>query len=142
MLKRLCTLLLALSLLFVGCGSALAVDSADIQTSQTILKYSSSMEAGIASGQIRIPYSVSSRGVANSIGVSSIRIYTADGTHKATIAGNTSNGLLAKNTSKKSGTYTYSGVSGTSYYAVVTFSAIVNGTSDAKVVTTNTITAP
>ena len=94
------------------------------------LKYAASVSAGTKNGQIKVSYNISSRGVASSIGISSIKIYVTGEGCKATILGTTSNGLLANNTAKKAGTYTYSGVSGTSYYAVVTFTATVNGTSD------------
>lgn len=142
MLKRFCVFIFSLSFLFVGCGNALASIDTEIQTSQTILKYAASVSAGTKNGQIKVSYNISSRGVASSIGISSIKIYATGEGCKATILGTTSNGLLANNTAKKAGTYTYSGDSGTSYYAVVTFTATVNGTSDWKTVTTNTVKAP
>lgn len=141
MLKRLCSLVLMLSLFVSCCGSALAAGGAEVQTSPTLSTYTTSLAAG-SKGQVKVSYNVSSWSTASSIGVSSIKIYKSNGTYVTTINGNTSNGLLASNTNKKIGTYTYSGASGTYYYAMVTFTATVNGTSDWKTVTTNTAKAP
>ena len=142
MAKRLCSFVLMLSLLFSCCGSALATGGAETQASPTLSRYTTSLTAGTKSGQVKISYTVSAWSTASVIGVSAIKIYTSNGSYVTTITGSTSNGLLSSNINKKNGTYTYSGSSGTSYYAMVTFTATVNGTSDWKTVTTNTAKAP
>lgn len=140
-MRRFLSCILAVSLLFACCGSALAADVEPL-ASTTISKYSAALSPGSSSGQITISYSVSALSSASSIGVSSIKIYKSNGTQVTTITGTKSNGLMTSGTNKKIGTYTYSGVSGTSYYAVVTLTATVSGVTDSKPVTTNTTTAP
>lgn len=140
-MKRFFSCILVLSLLFACCGSALAADVEPL-ASPTITKYTASLSSGNNSGQVKFFYNVSSSASASSIGVSTIKIYKSNGTYVTTITGTTSNGLIASGTNKKVGSYSYSGVSGTSYYAIVTFTATVNGVTDSKTVTTNTATAP
>ena len=77
----------------------------------------------------------------STLGASAIRIYKSDGTYVTRILGTTSNGLLKNNAASLSGSYTYQGSSGTSYYAVVTFTASNSSGSDSRMITTSTKTA-
>lgn len=139
-MKKFFACFLAVALLLTCCGTAFAAD-VDPFASSTITGYSAALSPG-NSGQIKLIYSVGASATATSIGVSSIKIYKSNGTQVKTITGTKSNGLLTSGTNKKTGTYTYSGVSGTTYYAVVTLTATVNGVTDSKPVTTNTAKAP
>lgn len=89
-----------------------------------------------------IRYQLTASKMASSIGVSSIKIYKSDGTYITTITGTTANKLIANNKTTYSNTYTYSGVSGTSYYAKVTMFATAGGVTSSGTVKTNTVTAP
>lgn len=131
----------AVALLLTCCGNAFAAD-ADPLSSSVLTQYVASLSPGNR-GQIKITYNVRSSATATSIGVSTIKIYNANGNYLATIKGTTSNGLMTTNAKQKSGTYTYTGAaSGVSYYAVVTCTATVSGVTDTKSVTTNTVKAP
>ena len=54
----------------------------------------------------------------------------------------TSNGLVRSNASRHRSTYTYTGTSGTSYYAEVTVFAKIGSDYDSRTVTTATVKAP
>lgn len=141
-MKRFLPFTLMLMLLFTCYGNALAVETG-VLSSSVMSQYSAVMFQGSARGVVEISYAVSGTApTMTSIVVSSIKIYTSNGNCVKTITGSTSNGLMARNTVKHSGTYSYSGVSKTSYYAIVTFSASVGGNSDTKQVRTNTVKAP
>lgn len=142
-MKRIFSTILMFCLLFSFCGSALAAD-AEVFSSPTLSRYTAQLSRGSSSGKITISYRVgaSASTTITSIGVSSIKIYKANGTYVTTITGTTSNGLVGRNASSHSGTYTYSGVSGTSYYAKVTMFATAGGINDSGTVKTNTVTAP
>lgn len=140
-MKKFFACFFAVALLLTCCGTAIAADF-DSFASSTITGYSAALSPG-SSGQIKLTYNVTASSTATSIGVSTIKIYNANGNYAATIKGTTSNGLLTTNAKQKSGTYTYTGgASGVSYYAVVTCTATVGGVTDNKNVTTNTAKAP
>ena len=133
-MKRFLPFTLMLMLLFTCYGNALAVETG-VLSSSVMSQYSAVMFQGSARGVVEISYAVSGT-------APTMKIYTSNGNCVKTITGSTSNGLMARNTVKHSGTYSYSGVSKTSYYAIVTFSASVGGNSDTKQVRTNTVKAP
>lgn len=142
-MKRIFSVILMLCMLSTFCGSALATD-AGFFASPTLSRYTAQLSKGTSKGKITVSYRVvaSAPSRVTSIGVSSIKIYKSDGTYVTTISGTTSNGLVLKNTSTHTGTYTYSGVSGTSYYAHVTVFATAGGITSSGTVKTNTVTAP
>lgn len=92
-------------------------------------------------GKIDIDFDVTATEYSDYVGVSKIEIYRSDGI-KTTIFGSVDNGLLREDALGLAVTYTYSGVSGKSYYAVLTFYAERDGGSGTKTFTTNTVTAP
>lgn len=140
-MKKFFSCFFAVALLLSCCGNAFAAD-VDPFSSSALAKYTATLSSG-SSGQVKLTYNVIASATASSVGVSTIKIYNANGNYLATIMGTTSNGLMAKNTTQKSGTYTYTGAtSGVSYYAVVTCTATVSGVTDSKPVTTNTAKAP
>lgn len=140
-MKKFFACFLAVALLLTCCGNAFAADVNPF-SSVALAKYTATLSPG-NSGQIKISYNVIASETASSVGVSTIKIYKSNGTQVTTIKGTTSNGLMATNAARKTGTYTYSGgTSGLSYYAVVTCTATVGGVTDSKPVTTNTAKAP
>lgn len=139
-MKKLISCLLVCMMIFSCCSVAFAAGiepyaSLSLRTTQT------SASTGTNSGEIKIFYQSRANKVSSPIGVSSIAIYKSDGTYVTTIYGSTSNGLMANGTTSKSGTYTYKGSSGTSYYAKVTLSATAGGEHDSRTVTTNSARA-
>jgi len=142
MKKRIVSLLLMVSLMLsFGCVTASAAEIMPL-ASTTITSYSASVAAGRNSGEIKISYEIQAKNVASTIGISTVKVYKADGSYVTTIYGSTSNGLLGSNSNYRSSTYTYKGTSGTSYYTVITFKATVGSETDTKEFTTNTIKAP
>lgn len=132
MLKRSASLFLTIALM-LGC----MVLPADARASEYLSSYRALISG--SSGKLEIGYTVVAGETMTSIGVSKIQIYKSNGTLVATITGSTTNGLLVKNSDAHSDTYTYSGKSGESYYAVVTFIAKDSSGSDSKSVTTKTV---
>lgn len=142
-MKRIFSIILMFSLFFMFSTHALASD-AGVFSNPTLSRYTAQLSRGPSKGKITVFYRVSANAptAINSIGVSSIKIYKANGVYVTTISGTTSNGLVARNVTSHSGTYSYTGVSGTSYYAQVTMFATAGGTTGNGTVKTNMITAP
>ena len=122
-MKKLIACFLACIMMFSCCVGALAVTEDMMRASISISSTTATLGTGVNSGEVKITYQVRASKTASPIGASSIAIYKSDGSYVTTIRGTTSNGLMANSTTSKSGTYTYKGTSGTSYYAKVTFSA-------------------
>lgn len=141
-MKRIFTSSFALLLVLTFCLGIAGASAVEPRASLTIASYSSTMKAGSSSGQLKIGFDVTASKMADSLGVSSIAIYKADGTYVTTITGSTSNGLIETSSSLHKGTYTYAGTSQVSYYAKVTVFATVGSTSDSRTVTTTTVKAP
>ena len=139
MKKRVFPFILVIVCLFSVCGSALALE---IRASSTLMSYPVSASRGSSSGEIKISYDIQANNFADSLGISSIEIYKSDGTYVTTITGSTSNGLVRSNASRHRSTYTYTGTSGTSYYAEVTVVAKIGSDYDSRTVTTATVKAP
>lgn len=100
------------------------------------------LSTGASSGQIKLSYAVySAAGLADTIGISKIQVYRANGTLYKTINGSTSNGLIGTNALTHSGNYTTACSAGASYYCVVTFVVTKDGGGDTYSTTTNTATA-
>lgn len=139
MKKRFISFLLATFCILTLMGSTLAVEN---RASSTVAHYTITATAGSGSGKILVSYDVSSNGTADSLGVSSIEIYKSDGTYVTTINGSTSNGLVRNNSIRHRSSYTYTGTSGTSYYAEVTVFAKIGSDYDSRTVTTAAVKAP
>lgn len=120
------------------------VNAASVQpyASQYLSNYIAVLTAGNSSGKVNIAFSVGGTTGTTTVGVQKAMIYKSNGSYVTTVYGSTTNGLLRTSTSYHSGTYTYSGVSGTSYYAVITVYAGNSSGSDTRTVTTNTVKAP
>lgn len=136
MKKRIISVLLIMAFCFALCGG-IAV-AAETRASEILSSYLVTLTAGDNAGEVKVNYDVrSSRtGV---VGVESIEIYQSNGIYVTTIDGTTANGLLKSDTKRSSGTYTYSGTAGVSYYAVVTISAKAGSIYDSRMVTTDIV---
>ena len=98
------------------------------------------MKSGNSAGTAKISFSMKATQLSDCVGVSAIKVYTLDGDYVTTIKGTTGNGLLAQNCRIHSGSYTYYGRSGISYYAVVTTYADDSGPkAESKDVTTQLV---
>jgi len=128
--------LLACSTIFTS------VFAAEIRSSSTLLGCPIKISAGNSAGEINISYDVVAKSLADSVGVSSIKIYEANGTCVETTIGTPSNGLVAYHVNHHRSTYTFNGVSGASYYAKVTVAAAIGSDYDSKTIVTDTIEAP
>lgn len=109
-------------------------------------KYISSYNAVISpagDGNITVECSVVGTGQMKTLGIQSIKIYSGNGV-KLTTYSYTTPGyeyLMGSDTGFKAASITYSGVSGRSYYAIITFYASDGSGSDSKSYSTITITA-
>lgn len=140
MKKRILPLFTALVLLFTASTTAAAVE---MRSSPTLAIYSAMITQGAAgTGKLIISYDVRANTEAKEVGVAAIKIYKANGSYVTTITGTTQNGLIATDTERHRSSYTYTGTTGTKYYAIVTVTATIGSKSDSKDYTTNTETAP
>lgn len=104
--------------------------------------YDATLSTGSRSGQLALTFYVDSFDYMNSLGISSIAVYTSDNTYVKTINGSTSNGLLAANTFSHGETYTVTHLTpGQEYYLRLTFVARDSYSGDSKIFTTNTAMA-
>lgn len=109
-------------------------------------EYISSYKAVISSagdGDVTVECSIVGTGRMKTIGIQSIKIYSGNGV-KLTTYSYTTPGyeyLMGSDTGYKAASITYSGVSGRSYYAIVTFYASDGNGGDSRSYTTVTITA-
>lgn len=140
MKKRILPLFTALVLLFAVSTTAAAVE---MRSSPTLAIYSAKITQGATgTGKLIISYDVSANTEANEVGVAAIKIYKANGSYVTTIIGSTENGLIAPDTERHRSSYTYTGITGTKYYAIVTVTATIGSKTDSKDYTTNTEIAP
>ena len=136
-MKRVFSAILVCAVLLSCCVSAFAVTESVERAANVLSTYNASASAGANSGEVKISFNASANQRATSIGASSIVIHKSDGSYVTIIKGSTGNGLMALNASRKSGSYTYKGTPGVSYYAVVTITASAGGETDNKTVTMN-----
>lgn len=114
-----------------------------MRSSPTLAIYSAKITQGATgTGKLIISYDVSANTEAKEVGVASIKIYKSNGSYVTTITGTTRNSLIATNTERHRSYYTYTGITGTEYYAIVTVTATIGDKTDSKDYTTNTETAP
>lgn len=121
-------------------GSVATAQEVTPMASETLDKYTVGLTA-TRSKEITVNYSVTASQRADSVGVSSIKIYKSGGTLVTTITGTTGNGLIATSTRNHAGSYSYIGTSGVSYYAEVTVFATIGSVTDSRTVTTAPKTA-
>ena len=144
-MKRVLSVALAMLMVIGSCmasASAAEVDDYMTRGSFYLSGYNATLKAGSSNGKIVIKYTVTSSKKATSIGVKKIEIYKANGAYVTTITGSKSNGLLKGAGGTHTGSYTYSGKSGESYYAVVTLFAECADGKDSRSVTTDSAKAP
>lgn len=141
MKKRLFSLF-CITLLITSLVTTAKAGSIQPYASDYLAKYTIAMGPGSNAGELLLAYSVVGTGNATTTGIKKLDVYKANGTYVTTIYGTTSNKLLRSSSSYNSGTYTYKGVSGTSYYMLVTVYAGDSYGSDTRTVTTNTVKAP
>jgi len=143
MKKRLLTIVLSLAIALSVCsGVAMADTAEDLRSSPTLFRYSAIITQGSSAGKIVITYDVTANIAADSLGVSQMKIYKSDGSYVTTIRATAQNNFKASNTVRHRSSYTYTGISGTYYYAEVTIFATIDGVTDSRTVTTNTVQAP
>ena len=142
-MKRVLSSVLATVMMLACCFStASAAATTTLRASETISNRFVSLNEGTRSGEVVVTFMVTAKTTASQIGVSSIKIYKANGPLVSTITGTTSNNLIGSSTITKNGHYTYKGVAGTSYYAEVVIFATIGQNTDSRVITTKTVTAP
>lgn len=116
---------------------------AQTRASSYVEAYSVSAQRGTHRGEVDIVAMITSNCAVPKIGVLKIEIYQSNGKLVTTIQGTTTNGLFSPKSSFTHGyTYTYQGVSGTSYYAKVTLCAGTTSDYDTRFVRTQTVQAP
>lgn len=113
-----------------------------LRSSPTLSAYSAILTQGNKSGQIVITYDVAANSIADSLGISAMKIYKSNGSYVTTIYSSALNGFTTTNDMRHRSSYIYTGTSGTSYYAEVTVFATIDGVTDSRTVTTNTVKAP
>lgn len=142
-IRRALSVILTLTISITLCiSSSFASESSILRGSPTLSEYSAKVSKGYSSGEIIISYDVEANDFGESVGVSSIKIYKSNGSYVTTITGTVENDLIGTNTPLHRSSYTYQGVSGTYYYAKVTVFATINGVTDSRTITTNTVQAP
>ena len=134
-MKKLISCFLVCLMIF-SCSSALAA-SMEPYASLSLRNTFATTSTGTRSGEIKISYQATANKTSSPIGASSIVIYKSDGTYVTTIKGSTSNGLMVNRNTSKSGSYTYKGSSGTSYYAIVNLAATAGSEYDSRNIITN-----
>jgi hypothetical protein len=92
-------------------------------------------------GSITIMFDVIGYGTMTKLGALSIKLYTSSGSLVKTFSASNSSNLMGSNVASYSGSVSYAGTSGTSYYAVVTFYASNNSGTGTSTFTTPTVTA-
>lgn len=132
---------IALIMIITILGSATASASV-LRSSPTLSSYGVIITKGANAGKIVITYDVLANSIADSVGVSSMKIYKSDGSYVTTIRATSLNGFTDSGVMSHRNSYTYTGTSGTSYYAEVTVFATIDGVTDSRTVTTNTVKAP
>lgn len=136
-MKRVFSAILVCAVLLSCCVSAFAATEGAGRAANILSTYTASAVTGANSGEVKITYRAGANRLAMAIGVASIAIYKSNGSYVTTIKGSAANGLISFNADRKSGSYTYKGTPGVSYYAVVTITASAGGETDNKTVTTN-----
>lgn len=134
-------LILAISLTLC-ISSSFALENSTYRASPTLSEYNAIATKGYSAGNIIISYDVEANDIGESVGVSAIKIYKSNGSYITTIKPAEDNDLVGTNTALHRSSYTYHGTSGTYYYAKVTVFATINGVTDSRTITTNTVQAP
>lgn len=141
--RRVLSVILTLAVSISLCISfSFATENSILRGSPTLSEYNAKVSKGYSSGDIIISYDVEANIEGESVGVSSIKIYRSNRSYVTTIKPAEDNDLVGTNTDCHNSSYTYHGVSGTYYYAVLTVFATINGVTDSRTITTKTVQAP
>lgn len=133
----------AVSLVLMLCVlSGITANASPLRASPTLNAYNAIATQGSSAGKIVITYDVTANITADSLGVSQMKIYKSDGSYVTAIYATALNNFKASNTVRHRSSYTYTGISGTYYYAEVTVFATIDGVTDSRTITTNTVQAP
>lgn len=125
------------------CSGAATAEASDVlRSSPTLTRYGAIATSGNSTGKVVITYDVLANSIAESVGVSYIEIYKSNGDYVTTIYASSINGFTTSGSGSHRNSYTYTGTSGTYYYAEVTVFATIGGVTDSRTVTTNTVKAP
>lgn len=142
-MKKIRTMSIALFLtLVLAILSGTVAYASTLRASPTLNAYSAIITKGSSAGKIVITYDVAANTIAESLGVSYMKIYTSGGSYVTTIHATSLNGFTTSGSGSHRNSYTYTGISGTSYYAEVTVFATIGGVTDSRTITTNTVKAP
>jgi len=134
-------MLLVLALLAVMAPQLLAAAPQEVSAARAS-SYFSKNYAYISSsgGTISVSFYVKAYSTMTSLGASKIQIYNSSGSVVKTFYSSSTSGMLGSNCSTYSGSVSYTGTSGTKYYAAVTFYASNSGGSGKAYATTDTVT--
>ncbi len=138
-IKRLFSAILVLTLIFSMCSAAFAEEITPRANPYIGRKTGSISSAG--SGKININFSVDSADIMTTLGASKIELYKADGTYLKTFYSSAYPNMLGSNTYTYGSSVSYNGVSGESYYAVITYYASCSKGSSTSTLTTLTVKA-
>ena len=92
-------------------------------------------------GNISIYFNVTANSTMNILGASSITLYTSDGTYVTTLSSADYSNMLASDTNTYGSHVSYKGISGQTYYAIITFYAESASGSSTSTYTTASVTA-
>lgn len=139
------TLILLVSFCVCGVEAAPAENTeiVPLRASDYFSIYSTSATSS-AKGEVVVDFIIYAKSTMNTIGATKIVIQEKNGTaweESTTKVGTVYNGLLGSNTDEFSGSYTYSGVSGRTYRAIVTIYAKDAFGSDSRTVVTKSVVA-
>lgn len=135
-MKRFLSAILVLTLIFSMCSAAFAEEITPRANPYINSKSGSIARAG--SGRININFLVNASDVMTTLGASKIELYKADGTWLKTFYSSAFANMLGSNTFTYGSSVSYNGVSGESYYAVITFYASCDRGSSTSTYTTTT----
>ncbi len=135
-MKRLFSAILVLTLIFSMCSSAFAADIMPRANPYIGSKSGSISSAG--SGKININFNVTAVDIMTTLGANNIKLYKADGTYLKTFYSSSYPNMLGSNTYTYGSSVSYNGVSGESYYAVITYYASCSEGSSTSTLTTLT----
>jgi hypothetical protein len=133
---------IVLIVLVISALSSVSAFAAETRASLYISSYRASV-IPTGNGKVNIEFSVVGTGTMTKIGSSVIQVYKSDGTLVATFSYTNSGyeNMMGANTYTHTGSVSYSGISGQSYYSIVTFFAKNSNGSDSKTYTTSLATA-
>lgn len=141
--RRILSVVVALAICAALCtGFSFASENSTFRASPTLSEYNAKVSAGYASGDVIVSFDVEANIEGESVGVSTLKIYSTSSGYVTTIRGTDYNGLIGRNTDCHRSSYTYHGLSGVSYYAEVTVFATIDGVTDSRTITTKSVQAP